>query len=269
VPRACPDCGNPDIAPIGRGTERLEEQIGALLPGARIARIDADSTRRSGALEAQLAAVHAGEVDVLVGTQMIAKGHDFRRIGLVAAVNPDTSLFSSDFRAPERLFSLLMQAAGRAGRDAAQSRQSEMWVQTWHPTHPLYAALRAHDFAAFAATQLKERESAGLPPYSHLAVLRAEAKTVAAARGFLSAAAESAKTLAESQGVMVYAPVPLGVARVADVERMQMLVESASRQALQAMLRAWLPLLQALRQERHAPEQRLLRWAVDVDPLTI
>ncbi|MGZ5268585.1 MAG: helicase-related protein, partial [Caldimonas sp.] len=248
---------------------RLEEQIGALLPGARIARIDADSTRRCGALEAQLAAVHAGEVDVLVGTQMIAKGHDFRRIGLVAAVNPDTSLFSSDFRAPERLFSLLMQAAGRAGRDAAKSGQSEMWVQTWHPTHPLYAALRAHDFAAFAATQLKERESAGLPPYSHLAVLRAEAKTVAAARGFLSAAAESAKTLAESQGVMVYAPVPLGVARVADVERMQMLVESASRQALQAMLRAWLPLLQALRHERHAPEQRLLRWAVDVDPLTI
>ena len=269
VPRACPDCGNPDIAPIGRGTERLEEQMTALLPGARIARIDADSTRRKGALEAQLGAVHAGEVDVLVGTQMIAKGHDFRRIGLVAAVNPDTSLFSSDFRAPERLFALLMQAAGRAGRDAAQAGPSEMWVQTWHPAHPLYAALRQHDFAAFAATQLQERESAGLPPYSHLAVLRAEAKTVAAARGFLVAAAESAKTLSESELVMVYAPVPLGVARVADVERMQMLVESVSRQALQAMLRAWLPLLQALRQERNAPEQRLLRWAVDVDPLTI
>ena len=269
VPRACPDCGNPDIAPIGRGTERLEEQMAALLPGARIARIDADSTRRKGALEAQLGAVHAGEVDVLVGTQMIAKGHDFRRIGLVAAVNPDTSLFSSDFRAPERLFALLMQAAGRAGRDAAQEGQSEMWVQTWHPAHPLYLALRQHDFAAFAATQLKERESAGLPPYSHLAVLRAEAKTVEAARGFLAAAAQSAQTLSESEGVMVYAPVPLGIARVADVERMQMLVESGSRQALQAMLRAWLPLLQALRQERNAPGQRLLRWAIDVDPLTI
>jgi primosomal protein N' (replication factor Y) len=269
VPRACPDCGNPDIAPIGRGTERLEEQMAALLPGARIARIDADSTRKKGALEAQLGAVHAGEVDVLVGTQMIAKGHDFRRIGLVAAVNPDTSLFSSDFRAPERLFALLMQAAGRAGRDAAQASPSEMWVQTWHPAHPLYAALRRHDFAAFAATQLKERESAGLPPYSHLAVLRAEAKTAAAARGFLVAAAECAATLAESAGVMVYAPVPLGVARVADVERMQMLVESVSRRALQAMLRAWLPLLQTLRQERSAPEQRVLRWAIDVDPLTI
>jgi len=162
-----------------------------------------------------------------------------------------------------------MQAAGRAGRDAAQASPSEMWVQTWHPAHPLYAALRQHDFAAFAATQLKERASAGLPPYSHLAVLRAEAKTVAAARGFLVAAAEVAPAAGAGTEVMVYAPVPLGIARVADVERMQMLVESPSRQALQAMLRAWLPLLASLRQERHAPEQRLLRWAVDVDPLTI
>jgi len=269
VPRACPDCGNPDIAPIGRGTERLEEQIAALLPGARIARIDADSTRRKGALEARLGAVHAGEVDVLVGTQMIAKGHDFRRIGLVAAVNPDSSLFSSDFRAPERLFALLMQAAGRAGRDAAQASVSEMWVQTWHPAHPLYAALGRHDFAQFAADQLEERASAGLPPYSHLAVLRAEAKTAEAARGFLAAAAEVAPAAEGGAEVMVYAPVPLGIARVADVERMQMLVESVSRQALQAMLRAWLPRLAALRQERNAPEQRLLRWAIDVDPLTI
>ena len=213
--------------------------------------------------------MHAGEVDVLVGTQMIAKGHDFRRIGLVAAVNPDSSLFSSDFRAPERLFALLMQAAGRAGRDAAQAAPSEMWVQTWHPAHPLYAALGRHDFAAFAAGQLQERASAGLPPYSHLAVLRAEAKTAVAARGFLVAAAELAPGAGSGAEVLVYAPVPLAIARVADVERMQMLVESASRQALQAMLRAWLPLLATLRQERNAPEQRLLRWAVDVDPLTI
>ncbi|MDQ6627834.1 MAG: primosomal protein N' [Pseudomonadota bacterium] len=269
VPRACPECGNPDIAPIGRGTERLEEQLAVLLPGARIARIDADTVRRKGALEAQLGAVHAGDVDVLVGTQMIAKGHDFRRIGLVAAINPDSSLFSSDFRAPERLFALLMQAAGRAGRDAAAPTSSEMWVQTWHPAHPLYAALANHDFAAFAARQLEERRSAGLPPYSHLAVLRAEAKSVEAARTFLAAAAERGRSLAEAEAVMIYAPVPLGVARVADVERMQMLVESTSRLALQRMLQAWLPLLQALRQERTLPEQRLLRWAVDVDPSAI
>ena len=269
VPRACPDCGNPDIAPVGRGTERLEEQLGALLPQARIARIDADSTRRKGALEAQLGAVHAGEVDILVGTQMIAKGHDFRRISLVAAINPDTSLFSSDFRAPERLFALLMQAAGRAGRAASSGTQCEMWIQTRHPTHPLYAALARHDYAAFAAGQLKERESAGLPPYSHLAVLRAEAKTADAARDFLTAAAEAARRVGESAEVMIYAPVPLGVARVADVERMQMLVESASRRHLQAMLHAWLPLLDALRIARGDAGQRILRWAVDVDPLTI
>ncbi|MEO8836801.1 MAG: primosomal protein N', partial [Caldimonas sp.] len=269
VPRACPDCGNPDIAPVGRGTERLEEQIGVLLPEARVARIDADSTRRKGALEAQLGAVHAGDVDILVGTQMVAKGHDFRRIRLVVAVNPDSSLFSSDFRAPERLFALLMQAAGRAGRDAAGASPSEMWVQTWHPTHPLYLALGRHDYAAFAASQLKERESAGLPPYSHLAVLRAEAKTVEAARAFLLAAEAAGHALAESGDVMIYAPVPLEVARVADVERMQMLVESASRRSLQAMLHAWLPALDALHGARGAGAPRILRWAIDVDPLTI
>jgi primosomal protein N' (replication factor Y) (superfamily II helicase) len=269
VPRACPQCGNPDIAPVGRGTERLEEQLAALLPEARIARIDADSTRRKGALEATLGAVHAGEVDILVGTQMVAKGHDFRRIGLVAAVNPDTSLFSSDFRAPERLFALLMQAAGRAGRDAASGTASEMWLQTWHPTHPLYQALGRHDYAAFAAGQLKERESAGLPPFSHLAVLRADARTVEGARAFLDAAAALAQPLAESEAVMIYAPVPLDIARVADVERMQMLVESASRQRLQAMLRAWLPHLDALHAARGQAQQRILRWAIDVDPLTI
>jgi primosomal protein N' (replication factor Y) (superfamily II helicase) len=275
VPRACPECGNLDIAPLGRGTERLEEQLAALLTNAdgsgaaRIARIDADSTRLKGALESQLGAVHAGEVDVLVGTQMITKGHDFRRITLVAAVNPDTSLFSSDFRAPERLFALLMQAAGRAGRDAAQAERSEMWIQTWHPTHPLYAALRRHDFEAFAQGQLKERESAGLPPYAHLAVLRADASTAEAARAFLQAAAECAASLPGADTVMVYPPVPMGVARVANVERMQMLVESASRMALQRFLAAWLPALHAVRRGPRAAELRILRWAVDVDPLAI
>src|SRR5439155_13652967 len=135
----------------------------------RIARMDADTTRLKGALEAQLGAMHAGEVDVLVGTQMVAKGHDFRRITLVAAVNPDAALFASDFRGSERLFSLLMQAAGRAGRDARHAAASEMWVQTWHPAHPLYAALARHDYAGFAQAQLAERRSAGLPPFAHLA----------------------------------------------------------------------------------------------------
>jgi len=274
VPRACPDCGNLDIAPIGRGTERLEEQLAEVLKDAdgkppRIARIDADSTRLKGALEAQLGAVHAGDVDVLVGTQMVTKGHDFRRVTLVAAVNPDSSLFSSDFRAPERLFALLMQAGGRAGRDAAHAARSEMWVQTWHPQHALYAALRTHDFGAFAAAQLKEREMAGLPPYSHLAILRADAHTTEAARAFLHAAAQLAATLPGADAVMLYPPVPLGVARVANVERMQMLVESASRVALQRLLALWLPELHALRRAPAEGAARILRWAVDVDPLSI
>lgn len=265
VPRACPECGNPDIAPLGQGTERLEEQLAQALPGARVARIDADTTKHKGALEASLSAVHAGEVDVLVGTQMVTKGHDFRRITLVAAVNPDTALFSSDFRAPERLFSLLMQAAGRAGRDAAQAARSEMWVQTWHPTHPVYTALQKHDFTSFAASQLKEREIAGLPPYVHLALLRAEARTAEAARDFLQAAADLATELAGASELLIYPPVPTTIARVADVERMQMLLEGASRPQLQRVLAPWMALLPTLR----STHKGVLRWALDVDPLAI
>jgi primosomal protein N' (replication factor Y) len=266
VPRACPECGNLDIDAIGRGTERLEEQLASLLPGARIARIDADTTRLKGTLEAQLGAVHAGDVDVLVGTQMVAKGHDFRRMTLVAAVNPDSALFASDFRAAERLFALLMQAGGRAGRDAAAGAGSQMWVQTWHPRHPLFAALVRHDFAAFAASQLRERESAGLPPYSSLALLRAEAKDGSQATAFLQAASVSAASLPEAARVVVYPPVPPPVSRVAGVERMQMLVESPSRVALQRFLQSWLPQLTPLARETST---RVLRWAVDVDPLAI
>ncbi|MET0517683.1 MAG: primosomal protein N' [Burkholderiaceae bacterium] len=265
VPSACPNCGNLDIAPLGRGTERLEEQLAEALPGARVLRIDADSTKLKGELEAQLNAVHAGEVDILVGTQMITKGHDFRRITLVAAVNPDAALFSSDFRAPERLFALLMQAGGRAGRDAAQAARSEMWVQTWHPEHALYKSLARHDFEAFAASQLAERESAGLPPYSHLALLRAEARTPEAAKAFLDAAAAWARQLPEAQQLLIYPPVPMSVARVANVERLQMLIEASHRGALQRLLAEWLPELGALKREHKA----VLRWAVDVDPLAI
>ena len=262
VPRACPDCGNLDIAPIGRGTEKLQEQLTALLPNARIGRLDADSTRAVGALQQQLEAVHAGEVDVLVGTQMLAKGHDFRQVTLVAAVDPDGALFSSDFRAPERLFALLMQAAGRAGRSAAQAAASEMWVQTWHPQHPLYAALRAHDYPAFASAQLQDRQGAGLPPFASLALLRADARSADVATAFLLEASLLAQ---QHAGVTVYPPVPPHVAKLADVERRQMLLESPSRSALQRMLAAWLPELQALR----ARHKGLLRWAVDVDPLAI
>ena len=275
VPRACPSCGDLDIAPVGRGTERLEEHLGELLSGirraggepVRIARIDADSTRLKGALREQLAHVHSGAVDVLVGTQMIAKGHDFRNITLVAALNPDGALFSSDFRAAERLFSLLMQAGGRAGRDAAQGLSSEMWIQTMHPRHPLFAALKRHDFASFAAQQLAEREQAAMPPFSFQALVRAEARSQEIAQGFLQAASAAASAVADFARVTLYPPVPMSIQRVADIERAQMLVESPSRAALQRFLAGWHSVLQDTRRQPEA--KGLIRWAVDVDPLAI
>ncbi|MBQ0933797.1 replication restart helicase PriA [Ideonella paludis] len=277
VPKACPDCGNLDIQPVGRGTERLEEQVAELLQGlerpgggaVRVARIDADTTRLKGALEQQLAAVHDGSVDVLIGTQMVTKGHDFRRVTLVAAVNPDSALFTADFRAPERLFATLMQAAGRAGRDAAAAASSEMWIQTWSPTHPLFTALRQHDFARFAASQLQEREMAALPPFSHLALLRCEARDAAVAEGFLRQARDMAQALLTEQAadgqVTFYAPVPPHVAKVAGLERRQMLIEASTRPGLQRLLAAWMPQLPALRGQHKG----LARWAMDVDPLSI
>jgi primosomal protein N' (replication factor Y) len=239
---------------------------------ARIARIDADTTKAKGALEAQLAQVHAGEVDVLVGTQMIAKGHDFRRITLVAAVQPDGALFSSDFRAPERLFALLMQAAGRAGRDAAymaaQGTQCEMWVQSFHPQHAVFEALRTHDYPAFAAQQLKEREEAAMPPFSYQALVRADARTQEAAQAFLNLASQAVGTLAQAAAAHHATRLwPMGIQRVANIERSQMLIESASRLALQRFLSVWQALLHS---SRSLPECRgLLRWAIDVDPLLI
>jgi primosomal protein N' (replication factor Y) len=271
VPRACPQCGNLDIAPLGRGTERLEEHIGELLAGSRrpdgqpprVARIDADTTRRKGSLDEQLAQMHAGEIDVLVGTQMVTKGHDFRRITLVAALNADSALFSSDFRAPERLFALLLQAAGRAGRDAVHAEASEMWIQTWHPTHALFASLRRHDYPAFAARQLEEREAASMPPFSFQALVRADARTQEVAQGYLQAISDVAQGLQDAAAVTVYPPVPMAVQRVANVERAQMVIESTSRKALQRFLAEWQPLMQAQR------TKGLIRWAVDVDPLAI
>ena len=287
VPRACPACGNPDIAPMGRGTERLEEHLAELLADlhradsisaqwpagepVRIARIDADSTRLKGELESQLARVHAGEIDVLVGTQMIAKGHDFRRITLVAAINPDGALFSSDFRAAERLFGLLMQAGGRAGRDADISAQSEMWLQTFHPKHPLFEALKRHDYPAFAARQLQEREQAAMPPFSFQALVRAEARTQEVAQGFLSAASAGAASLPDvgqlSGLITLYPPVPMSIQRIANVERSQMLIESPSRTALQNFLSNWQGVLHTTRQGSDG--RGLIRWAIDVDPLLI
>lgn len=281
VPRTCPGCGNPDILPLGHGTQQVQEELEHALASVRrpdgqpprIARMDADTTRLQGSLQAQLGAVHDGAVDVLVGTQMIAKGHDFRHITLVAAVQPDHALFSSDFRAPERLFALLMQAAGRAGRDAsyiaAQSTRPEMWLQTQVPEHALYAALRQHDYHAFATQQLRERQESGTPPFVHQALLRADATTQDAAQHYLHAAVEAARqaALPHLEDIFLTPPIPLAMQRVAGVERAHMLIEATDRRALRRFLHAWQPWLHWLRgQPQH---KSLRRWLMDIDPQTL
>ena len=271
VPRACPACGNQDVRALGLGTEQLEEALQQQLhttlrpDGAplRVLRVDADTTRQAGSLAQQLAHAHSGDVDVLVGTQMLAKGHDFRRITLVAALNPDAVLFSSDFRAPERLFALLMQAGGRAGRDPALSGHSELWVQTHFVAHPLFAALRKHDYPGFAQQQLDERSIAGMPPFSYQALIRAEAREQQAAQDFLNAVRTAAAQLPEAAQVQCYPAVPMVPQRIANRERAQMLVESSSRAALQRLLPQLGVLLHQLR------AKAVLRWAVDVDPLSV
>ena len=249
VPRACPDCGNLDIAPLGRGTERLEEQLAALLPRrARRAHRRRQHARCKGALEAQLGAVHAGEVDVLVGTQMVTKGHDFRRITLVAAVNPDSALFSSDFRAAERLFALLMQAGGpRRARRRAGRAQRDVGADLAPAAPAVRGAARAR---LRGLRRAASSPSAQRPACRRSRTWRCCAPRRAAPRRRRPscrrrrAGRRAARTRRASR---VYPPVPLPVARVADVERMQMLVESASRPALQRLLAAWLPALHALR----------------------
>src|SRR5450830_941798 len=192
IPKACPTCGNVDLQPLGRGTQRVEEGLQAMFPEARVLRIDADSTRLKGAAQNAFDSVHRGDVDILIGTQMVAKGHDFKRLTLVGVMNPDTALFSHDYRASERLFAQLMQVAGRAGRAGQKEggSASEVLIQTRYPQHPLYAAVMAHDYDRFATSLLKERLQASLPPYIYQALLRAEASEIETALAFLQEAAQ-------------------------------------------------------------------------------
>jgi primosomal protein N' (replication factor Y) len=256
-PAACPTCGNQDIHPFGRGTQRLEAALAARFPAARIVRVDRDSARSPKQWHALLESIHNGEADILVGTQMLAKGHDFPCLTLVGVLNADAALFAADFRAGERLFAQLMQVGGRSGRAALPG---EVLIQTQYPDHPLYRALAAHDYAAFAATQLAERERAGFPPHTHQAMLRAEAAELAQSVAFLKAAAERAESITHD-GVHLYDAVPMRLHRRAHLERAQLLVESRSRPALQVFLAEWVAALHDLR----AP--KALRWHIDVDPL--
>jgi primosomal protein N' (replication factor Y) (superfamily II helicase) len=258
IPRSCPECGNVDIAPLGRGTQRVEESLASAVPGARVLRIDADSTRRKGSAQALFSDVHAGEVDILVGTQMIAKGHDFRRVSLVGVLNADTALFSHDFRASERLFAQLMQVSGRAGRAGLPG---EVLVQTRYPRHALYYALGRHDYVGFANSTLGERRDAHLPPFVYQALLRAEGRTLEQALAFLKDAQDALAAIPAAERVTAYDAVPMTIVKVMHVHRAQLLVESASRAALQATLRAWQPVLRTLK--------GVLRWSLEVDPLDI
>jgi primosomal protein N' (replication factor Y) len=257
VPAACPQCGNVDLFPAGFGTQRLEGSLREAFPGARVARIDRDTTRARGSFDAVRDAMARRTLDILVGTQMLAKGHDFPRLTTVGVLGADNALYSADFRATERLCALLMQVAGRAGRAA---HPGTVIVQTDFPAHPVYAALCAHDYDAFAHLLLREREAAELPPFAHVALLTAEAHARSEVDRFLHRAHAAARALAQEEGaVSVFPPLPAAMARRAGFERAQLLVQAPRRADLARFLAAWHPRLDAL------PGRRV-RWALDVDP---
>jgi primosomal protein N' (replication factor Y) len=254
IPSACPTCGNVDLKPMGRGTQRVEETLGARFPGARIARIDRDSARRRGELARTLEEIRGGGADILVGTQLLAKGHDFPALTFVAVLNADHALLSTDYRAAERLFAVLVQVAGRAGR---REQPGEVLVQTRYPAHPLFTALAAHDFAGFAEAQLAERRRAGFPPFVYEAALRAEAKELATAMAFLRECAARIEAPAE---VRVFDPVAHVVTRRSGYERAQLVMQSSSRPALQDYLGR-------LSEQLFQTPPRHVRWHLDVDPI--
>ena len=255
VPSACSNCGNVDLIPLGQGTQRVEAALSSLFPGARTLRIDRDSTRGKARWPEMLKSIQQGQVDILIGTQILSKGHDFPNLSLVGILNADSSLYSTDFRASERLFAQLMQVAGRAGRAVVPG---DVLIQTRFPDHPLFQALRRHDYDAFARTLLAERKQAGLPPFLYQALLRSEAARSRTVMNYLALAAKSASRI--KQDVTVYDPVPAHMPRLAGRERGQLLVQSASRKKLQAFLHYWYPRLAEAAGNK-------VRWALDVDPL--
>ena len=258
VPVACPQCGNQDLLPVGQGTQRIETALARMLPNARILRIDRDSTRRKHAWREMREQIQSQQVDILVGTQILAKGHDFPQLTLVGVLNADSALYSADFRAGERLYAQLTQVAGRAGRGAQLGR---VLVQTDFPNHPLYQALCHDDYIGFAKTQLAERKQAGLPPFVHQTVLRAEASKLAVALDFLARAANCGARVADDAVTLLDA-VPASVTRRRGLERAHLVVESRSRHALQDFLSKW-------RRQLETIAERKVRWTLEVDPLEL
>jgi primosomal protein N' (replication factor Y) len=256
LPERCPRCGH-GVRPLGHGTERVEETLAERFPGMPIARFDRDSVRQASDLEAAIDRVTSGEARILVGTQMLTKGHHFPDVTLVGVLNADQSLFSTDFRAAERLAQTIVQVAGRAGR---ASKPGEVLVQTEFPQHPLLQALLGEGYGGFAQQALAERAAAHWPPYGRLALLRASGVAPEAALGFL---AEARRLAGQAAGVALRGPVPAAMVRRAGRHHAQLLVESAERPALQRFLAGWLPQVEQL------PSARGLRWALDVDPLEV
>ena len=263
IPRQCPDCGNADLRPVGRGTQRIEEALQVHFPQARILRVDRDVATTRQQWEALESRIRSREVDILVGTQMLAKGHDFPALTRVGIVGADAGLFAADWRAPERLFAQLMQVAGRAGRAAHPGR---VIVQTEHPEHPLYQCLLRHDVPAFLEQELTARQQAGFPPYASQAIVRAEAKHLDTVLGFLQQIRLLVPCEAHPE-VFIYDPVPMRMVKLAGRERAQLLIESSSRVALQNLLNDWLPRISAGRGMTRGHAAGGVRWAVEVDPL--
>ncbi|HFD80875.1 MAG TPA: primosomal protein N', partial [Gammaproteobacteria bacterium] len=259
VDRFCPACGSSELVGIGEGTERIEEALRERFPDRPVLRIDRDTTRRKGRLEEALADAEAGRFPILLGTQMLAKGHHFPNVSLVAILDADQGLFSTDFRASERLAQLIIQVAGRAGR---ADRPGEVIIQTHNPEHPLLLQLVQEGYPAFARAALEERREAGLPPWSSMALLRAEAAQSAYPRAFLERARELAEPLLGTE-VQLWGPVAAPMERRAGRYRAQLLLQSTRRAALQRLLDGWLPAFEKLK------EARRVRWSIDVDPVDL
>jgi primosomal protein N' (replication factor Y) len=256
IPLQCPSCGNADLHPTGHGTQRLEQTLAQLLPTARIARVDRDSMSRKSALVEILDKVHNQEIDILVGTQMLAKGHDFPNLTLVGVIDTDNALHSPDFRASERLFAQLMQVAGRAGR---ADKAGQVIIQTQFPDHVLFNALRSQDYVSYANAMLQEREQMLFPPYVYMALLRAEANDYRLVQQFLNYAFEFARGL--SKEVVTYDPIRPQMERLKGMERGHVLMQASNRNGLQKLLKK---LVSQLRGKTIATK---VRWSIDVDPL--
>ena len=255
LPPACPACGSIDLRALGQGTERIEQVLKQEFPGIGLARIDRDSTRRKGSLQALLQAVEKGERQILIGTQMLAKGHHFPDVTLVGVVDADQGLFGADFRASERMAQLLLQVAGRAGR---AEKPGVVVLQTHYPQHPLLQTLVGGGYPAFAAAALAERQAAQLPPFTCQALLRADALEPESPWAFLTQAFEAGKDL--SQEVELLGPVPAPMERREGRYRAQLLAQSTRRPPLQAFLDRWVERLTELKTARK------VRWSLDVDP---